>query len=591
MTFPAEFSSVADSTSVGVVLRSRFHASDARGSTRRVFMARACVNIAVKQLRSRLLLDVSPFGPAMLPLRLSLALLTALWCSTVLAQDNDRAEEFAEIGEAHLANQEFPKAIAALTKAIELDPKNAEYRYSRAMASMFSGGVNAAIADLDEIVRLDRRHARALMMRGNLRVRKGKLDEAIADYDAAIKLEPVDAFFLSRRGIAWLKKKDIAKAFADFDRAIEVGPDEIDGYVARAEANYEREKFEDAIRDYTSALKIDAEYAPALVFRGLAYYYTDKLDEASADLNGAIRLLPGDDFALVARGRVRADLGKLDDAIADFNEAIRLDPKNASAWRARSMVRSRQRKDSEAIADQTEVIRLDPHPDEYARRGLLHFAARDKRKAREDFDTAIRLDPTEANHFRWRARLSHSEERHADALADLNKAIELAKSAELLEDRASVYRSMKEYRKALTDLNEAVKLESHYDNRFSRGWIHSRLNQYAEALVDFTECVRLEPEVPDPYNERAWIWAACPDEKIRNGKLAVADATKACELAEWKNPVFLDTLAGSEAESGRFELAVKWQEKAVELAAESRKDDYRSRLAVYKSGKPYREYR
>ena len=51
----------------------------------------------------------------------------------------------------------------------------------------------------------------------------------------------------------------------------------------------------------------------------------------------------------------------------------------------------------------------------------------------------------------------------------------------------------------------------------------------------------------------------------------------------------LDTLAAACAESGRFEQAVKWQTKAVELAPPGAKENFRSRLRLYQSGKPYRQ--
>ena len=67
------------------------------------------------------------------------------------------------------------------------------------------------------------------------------------------------------------------------------------------------------------------------------------------------------------------------------------------------------------------------------------------------------------------------------------------------------------------------------------------------------------------------------------------DATKACELTDWKNEGWIDTLAAAYAESGDFTNAIKWQQKATELASAEEKADYHSRLALYKSGEPYRE--
>jgi hypothetical protein len=49
-------------------------------------------------------------------------------------------------------------------------------------------------------------------------------------------------------------------------------------------------------------------------------------------------------------------------------------------------------------------------------------------------------------------------------------------------------------------------------------------------------------------------------------------------------------MAAAHAEAGDFEEAVKWQQKVVALTAnQPHAADHRDRLALYKSGKPYRE--
>ena len=67
-------------------------------------------------------------------------------------------------------------------------------------------------------------------------------------------------------------------------------------------------------------------------------------------------------------------------------------------------------------------------------------------------------------------------------------------------------------------------------------------------------------------NNFAWVLATSPDDKLRDGERAVKMATEACELTGYETPHILSTLAAAYAETGDFENANKWSQKAVETS-------------------------
>jgi tetratricopeptide (TPR) repeat protein len=93
-------------------------------------------------------------------------------------------------------------------------------------------------------------------------------------------------------------------------------------------------------------------------------------------------------------------------------------------------------------------------------------------------------------------------------------------------------------------------------------------------------------------NNLAWIMATNPDDTIRDGAHAVEMAEFACQATDYGDPTMLDTLAAAQAEAGRYEEAVKTAKKAIALTPKELARmiaDIKQRLALYKSGKPYRD--
>ena len=125
----------------------------------------------------------------------------------------------------------------------------------------------------------------------------------------------------------------------------------------------------------------------------------------------------------------------------------------------------------------------------------------------------------------------------------------------------------------------------------NRAMAYSRKKEFGKAAADYAKVVEINPESPVGQNGLAWLLCTAPDAKVRDGKRAVEAATKACELTNYKNGGYLDTLAAAYAEIGEFDKAVEWQEKALKAGDIPVKDldAARKRLELFKQKKPYRE--
>ena len=198
-------------------------------------------------------------------------------------------------------------------------------------------------------------------------------------------------------------------------------------------------------------------------------------------------------------------------------------------------------------------------------------------ESRKYFDAAIRVEPS-----RWTAYYN----------------------------RATAFRMEHNWSAAIKDFNETIRLQpAFFEASWERALTHELMGDYSAAIKDFDALAKVTFQVGNPgemaltVNQRAWVRATCTNASFRDGKLAVADAKKGCDLVKWKKAQYIDTLAAASAEAGDFDAAVRNEEQAINVrkaepqpkgnnAANDQKTSiqaYERRLELYKRHQPYRE--
>jgi tetratricopeptide (TPR) repeat protein len=433
---------------------------------------------------------------------------------------------------------------------------------------------------LDEAVKYDAMLVEAHLMIARLNLLPGGDKQATVEATTeAIKLLKDDPLELSAALVLRaLTQDDHEKKLADLNAAIDADPNNLAAFQERAAVRLQQDDVEGAIEDLQIVLleqPTNAEVAATVVTK-LAEL--DRIPEAVDLITKTLASKPSEGLY-----RLRADLyrmeKKYDDAMSDLNKAFAMQPKDY-----RTLLQ----------------------------RAGLALEREDVKTAKRDFRSALQIQPGIVNldlAIALRAQIAMQENRLADAINDLKLLVE--------RNPQDVFRRMQlsnlyivdnRPRKAIeviseildTDPKNMIALRSRADTLLSVGDHQAAIEDYQSAIeaignLELTEADdRQKSEAAAVYNNLSWVLSTSPNDSVRDGKRAVEFGQKAAELSDFKEAHILSTLAAGYAELGKFEKAVEWSTKAVELGREAdpqhnQLDQLELELENYQDGKPWRE--
>ena len=263
-------------------------------------------------------------------------------------------------GERLFKKGDYPGAVAAFTRAIELDGASAQAFLRRAAVRTLQADPEGALADLDRAIALDPASAELFCSRGAIERKLGARDRAAADFDRALALDP--RYFASFLGRALLRRDagDLAGAEADTDRAIELDPRSPEALELRASIRTVEGRLDEAETDAEGAVALGYGHAVEFVRLAGARMQRGEREAELRLIERAIAVEPRSYLGWEARALSRARYGELDAAIEDFGRAIELDPRRAHPWSNLGEVRERKGDRAGAIADYERALELEP---------------------------------------------------------------------------------------------------------------------------------------------------------------------------------------------------------------------------------------
>jgi tetratricopeptide (TPR) repeat protein len=310
------------------------------------------------------------------------------------------------------------------------------------------------------------------------------------------------AFMRNARALVELHRGDPEAALALVNEAIamtdaDLGPNE--QLLHRSVLLYNRAQILNALGDYAGSLhdydvviSRDPEYGDYYFERAGVRRSAGSHDGALSDYATAIRLSPPFHEAHYNRADLLRELGDADGALRDLDYAVVLDPAHVDSRVNRVDLLLERGETEQARADIEAGLELDPgNAALMTARGSLLAESGDTDAAYASFTAALTTDPGFAAAWANRAVLSYSAGRPADAVADLDRAIDLADDPWLRLNRAIALQDLAEHQRAVADLDNAIAaLGADPDLLYRRGVSRHALDDIDGAYADWSTHLR-----------------------------------------------------------------------------------------------------
>ncbi len=440
------------------------------------------------------------------------------------------ADRYAAVSRELYEKENNPEvALELLSRAIDLDDGNFEYRFQEAYIK--GAGAVRLLLNLDRPFNreeLDRAH------------------QALADAKFLKELRP-------EREEGYILESQIYTALRDYEQAeksirhaMRLNPDNSFAQVRYATLLFNRRRLSEASEVIARALKLDPQSQWAHLWNGLILNAMNKKSEAIAEIRKAIELNPKFDTAIYnlgccylnARPRQFAlarecfqkaleinpaykeayyQLGmsygyqdRYDVALVYMDKAIALEAGYLTARNWRALVLFEMKRYEEAVDEYGSAILLDPRNDElYVRRAAAALECRKIDAAVRDLDFALELNPSNVEAVTILSKVYVETGNFDLALSRIGGALQVCSDrnmkSELYGLRAGLRHKMKDNANAVADQTLAVECYRSKYTLMKRALYLKDAGEKDKALADLTEIHRIDPSYAPAWKEETLL--------------------------------------------------------------------------------------
>ena len=295
---------------------------------------------------------------------------------------SENHEYFKLAAEIFIRLDDLENANSYLTKAIELAPKNTEYRERWESLNDMRSRLNESKKSFDN----------------------GFTDESIMNYEKTIQAYPEFALAFYNFGLTYFKLNEFDLAVENFRKASELNPFEIKytssisniGAKLTQQGNeeYRRRDYDLALDYYQQAVRYVPEFSEARFKSALIMNKLGDYENAKSTLHKNLEIDPQHLQSYKLLGDVYSRLGDLENALVWYGNAVKINSKYDKAYYALGKTYINLGKFAEAESELKNAINVNPeYSKAYESLGFIYSSREEYKSAADQYLLAVKFNP------------------------------------------------------------------------------------------------------------------------------------------------------------------------------------------------------
>ncbi len=238
------------------------------------------------------------------------------------------AYSFLRAGIANERTGNYPAAVRAYDRGLDVEPENVELLNAKGFALFQQGKSEEAVVALEKALEVDPKHWKSHNNMALASIDIGELELAEAHYRESLTIEPQPAiyndlgFVLERQGLSY-------EAVEMYRKSLELDPESETAQFNLAASLARSGEFAEAETYFRKVLANDPS-SKAYSGLGIVLLQQGRVDEAIASLRKAIEVDPGNAVPYDQLGSILVQQGKLEEAASTYRSLIRNQPSAAA---------------------------------------------------------------------------------------------------------------------------------------------------------------------------------------------------------------------------------------------------------------------